>query len=250
MNVEAVVLAAGQGTRMKSSMPKVLHQLAGKPLLAYVLDVARQVGAQRLHTVIGHGSDQVKTEFAACEDINWVLQKEQLGTGHAVLQAMPQVDVDSTILILYGDVPLLSANTLRQLLHSVTNSGIALLTVELHSPVGYGRIVRDEMGKVASIVEEKDATDAQKSIGEVNTGILAVRGELLYRWLPMLSNDNAQGEFYLTDIIAMATSEGYNIAALHPAHHREVEGINSRPQLAAMERWHQRQLADKLMTAV
>lgn len=232
---------------MKSAQPKVLHPLAGKPLLGHVLDAARQLGAARIHTIVGHGADAVRARFGDNQDINWVLQREQKGTGHALLQVLPHIDVENTVLVLYGDVPLLSVATLRRLLDSVSDSAISLLTVELSHPQGYGRILRDSGGRVTGIVEEKDATDGERLITEVNTGIMAARGNLLYRWLPMLSNDNAQGEYYLTDIIGMAAREGYDVHAVAPEHHREVEGINSRSQLASMERWHQRRIAERLM---
>lgn len=246
-SVEAVILAAGQGTRMKSSLPKVLHPLAGKPLLAHVLDVARDVGVVRMHTVVGHGADRVKEYFSDCADISWVDQVEQLGTGHAVLQAMPAVDPDSTVLVLYGDVPLLSPQTLQSLIDVVSPESIGLLTVNLEDPTGYGRILRDQDGHVVAIVEEKDATEEQKQVREVNTGILALRAADLNRWLPALSNDNAQGEYYLTDVIAMAAGAGMRVESRQPCYPQEVEGINSRSQLAGIERWYQLQQAEQLM---
>ena len=249
MSVEAVILAAGQGTRMKSLQPKVLHQLAGKPLLAHVLDAARQLGIERMHTIIGHGADQVEAYFAGCADVSWVIQQQQLGTGHAVLQAMPQVDADSTVLILYGDVPLLRPETLEQLVAAVGDKTIGLLTVELDDPKGYGRILRDDTGQVYANVEEKDATEQQKRVSEVNTGILAVKACDLNRWLPALSNDNAQGEYYLTDIIAMAANEGYSVECRQPGFAQEVECINSRSQLACLERWFQLRQAEQLMAS-
>lgn len=249
MSVEAVILAAGQGTRMKSLQPKVLHQLAGKPLLGHVLDAARQLGIERMHTIIGHGADQVEARFAECSDVSWVIQQQQLGTGHAVLQAMPQVAEDSTVLILYGDVPLLKPETLQQLVDAVGDNSIGLLTVVLDNPKGYGRILRDDSGRVYANVEEKDATDQQKLVSEVNTGILAVKASDLNRWLPTLSNDNAQGEYYLTDIIAMAADEGYVVECRHPGFAQEVEGINSRSQLASLERWFQLRQAEALMAS-
>lgn len=247
MSVEAVILAAGQGTRMKSALPKVLHPLAGKPLLGHVLDAARAAGVERMHTVIGHGAARVQSAYAGCEDINWVQQKEQLGTGHAVLQAMPAVAADSVVLVLYGDVPLLSPETLLSLSKLVTANSIGLLTVKLENPAGYGRILRDSAGHIFANVEEKDATDEQREVQEVNTGILAVRAADLNRWLPGLSNSNAQGEYYLTDIIALAAGEGLSVESRHPSFAQEVEGVNSRQQLAQLERWHQRQLAEALM---
>lgn len=249
MSVEAVILAAGQGTRMKSSLPKVLHLLAGKPLLGHVMDAARRLGVVQMHTVIGHGADQVQQQYADCPDVSWVIQRERLGTGHAVLQAMPAIDAQNTVLVLYGDVPLLSAETLQSLVDVVAENSIGLLTVELDKPTGYGRILRDADGRVTANVEEKDATDAQKLVREVNTGILAVRASDLNRWLPGLGNDNAQGEYYLTDVIALAAGEGKLVECIQPTHPQEVEGINSRSQLAAMERWYQLQLAEQLMAS-
>jgi bifunctional UDP-N-acetylglucosamine pyrophosphorylase/glucosamine-1-phosphate N-acetyltransferase len=249
LNFEAVILAAGQGTRMKSRLPKVLHPLAGKPLVAYVMDVARKLGVVKLHTVVGHGAEKVQIQFEDNDDVLWVQQLEQLGTGHAVLQAMPGIDPQSQVIILYGDVPMLEESTLRALTSSCAQGSLALLTVELDDPSGYGRIVRDEEGQVRSIVEEKDCTTAQRAISEVNTGILALAAADLNRWLPTLSSDNAQGEYYLTDLIAMAASEGYRIQTCQPRLQQEVEGINSRSQLAAMERWYQGQLAEQLMAA-
>jgi bifunctional UDP-N-acetylglucosamine pyrophosphorylase/glucosamine-1-phosphate N-acetyltransferase len=249
LNFEAVILAAGQGTRMKSRLPKVLHPLAGKPLVAYVMDVARKLGVVKLHTVVGHGAEKVQIQFEDNDDVLWVQQLEQLGTGHAVLQAMPGIDPQSQVIILYGDVPMLEESTLRALTSSCAQGSLALLTVELADPSGYGRIVRDEQGQVRSIVEEKDCTTAQRAISEVNTGILALAAADLNRWLPTLSSDNAQGEYYLTDLIAMAATEGYRIQTCQPRLQQEVEGINSRSQLAAMERWYQGQLAEQLMAA-
>lgn len=247
MSVEAVILAAGQGTRMKSTLPKVLHPLAGKSLLGHVLDAARQIGAVRMHTVVGHGADQVKAHFAGSDDLNWVQQEEQLGTGHAVLQAMPDVDPASIVLVLYGDVPMLSAQTLQALVQVVEEDSIGLLTVNLEDPTGYGRILRNEQGAVYASVEQKDASEEQLLVKECNTGILAVSAANLNRWLPTLSNDNAQGEYYLTDVIAMANTAGLRIETRQPASPQEVEGINSRSQLAVMERWYQRQQAETLM---
>ncbi len=249
MSVEAIVLAAGQGTRMKSSLPKVLHSLAGKPLLGHVLDVTRKLGVEHMHVIIGHGAEQVQNQFADSDDVSWVVQQERLGTGHAVLQAMPKIKNDSTVLILYGDVPLLSASTLKQLLGAAGEKKLGLLTVELDNPTGYGRILRDDNGRVYANVEEKDANTEQRQVREVNTGILAVNATDLQRWLPKLSNDNAQGEYYLTDIIAMAAAEGFAIECPHPTSPQEVEGINSRSQLAALERWHQACRAEELMVA-
>ncbi|WP_114416808.1 bifunctional UDP-N-acetylglucosamine diphosphorylase/glucosamine-1-phosphate N-acetyltransferase GlmU [Marinospirillum perlucidum] len=248
MSLEVVVLAAGQGTRMRSALPKVLHPLAGKPLAGHVIDTARSLQAHRIHLVIGHGAEAVKKQLAA-EDIHFVLQEEQLGTGHAVDQALPALDPSSHLLILYGDVPLISQATLEKLLAEVKPQQMGLLTVDLPDPQGYGRILRDDQQEVAAIVEQKDASPEQLTITEVNTGILAVTVEQLQRWLPQLSNNNAQGEYYLTDIIDLAYREGTRIASVQAESAQEVEGVNNRLQLAGLERAYQRQQAEKLMLA-
>jgi len=242
-----VILAAGQGTRMKSKRPKVLHPLAGKPLLAHVLDTARALGPARIVVVYGHGGETVPQALEA-GDVQWVEQAEQLGTGHAVEQAMPAIPDDHMVLVLYGDVPLVRAETLNALVHQ-GRDGFGLLTVRLADPSGYGRIVRDGQGRVVRIVEEKDATDAERRIDEVNTGILCTRAADLRRWLTRLENANAQGEFYLTDTIAMAVAEGIEVATTQPSSEAEVLGVNSRRQLAELERIYQRQQADALMDA-
>jgi bifunctional UDP-N-acetylglucosamine pyrophosphorylase/glucosamine-1-phosphate N-acetyltransferase len=243
MNV--VILAAGQGKRMRSDLPKVLHPIAGKPMLAHVLDAARQLGAGRICVVYGHGGERVR-EALPSADITWVRQEPQLGTGHAVLQALPHLDPAVPTLVLYGDVPLTRAATLSQLMALGADGELALLTVRLGNPHGYGRIVRDG-GRIVRIVEEKDADDAERVIDEVNTGILVAPTTALMRWLPSLGNRNAQGEYYLTDIVSLAVSEGIPVTACHPAHAWEVEGINSKVQLAALERIHQRNIANALM---
>lgn len=248
MSLEVVVLAAGQGTRMRSSLPKVLHSLAGKPLAAHVVDRARALQAEKIHLVIGHGAEQVRSVLAA-EDIDFVVQEQQLGTGHAVDQAVPRLKSDSRVLILYGDVPLIRQETLEALLAQVTEEQIGLLTVSLDDPQGYGRILRDASGEVAAIVEQKDASPEQLAINEVNTGILAVTAAQLRRWLPQLSNDNAQGEYYLTDLIGMAYRDQVRIASVQPSCAAEVEGVNNRLQLAALERVYQQWQAEALMTA-
>ena len=245
-HLSIVILAAGQGSRMKSSLPKVLHLLAGKPLLQHVLDSARQLSPKELIIVYGHGGEQVRS---AIDDgtILWTEQKEQKGTGHAVQQAIPEIDDDRCVLILYGDVPLISTITLANLIEQVSENQMALLTVHLENPAGYGRIVRDIHSKVQSIVEDKDASDEQRGINEINTGILAVQASKLKSWLGQLKNNNAQGEYYLTDIIAMAVKDGMEVVTSHPSCEEEVMGINSRQQLAEMERYYQRQQADSLM---
>lgn len=247
MSLSVIILAAGQGTRMKSAMPKVLHKLAGKPLLQHVIDNARGLSAEQIYVVYGHGGDQVRATIAD-DKIHWVLQAQQLGTGHAVQQALPDLNDDHRVLILYGDVPLTRPETLSSLLEKQSDNGIALLTVQLPDPTGYGRIVRDGNAKVMAIVEQKDATDAQKKITEVNTGILACEARALRRWLSSLKNDNAQREYYLTDIIGLCAAEGGVIETHQPHSSDEVEGVNNRLQLADLERRFQRRIAEQLMT--
>lgn len=245
--LHVIILAAGQGSRMKSSLPKVLHKVAGRSMLHHVMDTARTLGAEGIHGVIGHGADQVKAVTPAA-DVTWALQEQQLGTGHAVAQALPVVPDGAVVLVLYGDVPLINPETLVALVSRVNQQSLGLLTVDLANPDGYGRILRNEQGKVIAIVEQKDATESQKAICEVNTGILAVTSDHLKRWLPQLSNSNAQGEYYLTDIIAMAAGEGMTIEVAQPSHEQEVQGVNNRLQLSMLERWYQRCEAERLMT--
>ena len=245
--LHVIILAAGQGSRMKSSLPKVLHKVAGRPMLHHVMDTARTLGAEGIHGVIGHGADQVRAVTPA-DDVVWALQEQQLGTGHAVDQALPDVPDGVVVLVLYGDVPLINPETLVALVSRINDQSLGLLTVELDDPQGYGRILRNEQGKVTAIVEQKDATDSQKAIREVNTGILAVMSDHLKRWLPQLSNSNAQGENYLTDVIAMAAEEGMAIEVAQPSHEEEVQGVNNRLQLAELERWYQQCEARRLMT--
>ena len=230
---------------MRSGLPKVLHPLAGKPMLQHTIDTARELLPARLSVVYGHGGEQVP-HLIAEPAINWVLQAEQLGTGHAVMQALPGVADDDIVLVLYGDVPLLSAETLA-LLTEYADRDLCLLTVHLDDPSGYGRIVRNEHGQVTAIVEHKDADDNQRRISEVNTGILAVNGGKLKAWLGDLNNNNAQGEYYLTDIIAMAVNDGIAVRVSHPAEPFEVLGVNSRQQLAQLERIYQARQAEQLM---
>ncbi|MDH5180524.1 MAG: bifunctional UDP-N-acetylglucosamine diphosphorylase/glucosamine-1-phosphate N-acetyltransferase GlmU [Gammaproteobacteria bacterium] len=246
MNV--IILAAGQGTRMKSALPKVLHPLGGRPLLGHVIQAAKQLKPAKLIVVYGHGGRQVM-ETINDPDIHWAEQKEQKGTGHAVDQAMGHVDDESTVLVLYGDVPLIETDTLSQLVYEAGGENLALLTVHLDDPTGYGRIARNEHGKVKYIVEQKDADSHELTIKESNTGILAVNGGKLRNWLGQLENNNAQGEYYLTDIIAMAVRDGVDVRTSHPETEAEVEGINSRSQLAKMERVYQRQQAEALMAS-
>lgn len=246
--LDILVLAAGKGTRMRSDLPKVLHPIGGKALVQHVVDTARQVGGEQILIIVGHGAEKVEEKMAA-PDVKFVLQAEQLGTGHAVQQALPHLRADATVLILYGDVPLTRAETLEKLVAGVSDHQMGLLTVNLPDPSGYGRIVRDQKGAVVAIVEHKDATDEQKTIPEINTGIMAVKAAHLQRWLPQLKNNNAQGEYYLTDIIAMANADGIAIHIEQPDAVEEVEGINNRQQQAALERYYQKQKAAELMVA-
>lgn len=248
MTLDVVILAAGQGTRMKSALPKVLHPLAGKPLLQHVIDAATGLGPQQLHIVIGHGAERVKTGVAA-PDACWVLQREQLGTGHAVQQAADGLAPAGTTLILYGDVPLVGQQSLRSLLDAAAGGSLGLLTIVLPEPAGYGRILRDGAGYVIGIVEHKDASDAERAIREVNTGIMAVPTDKLRIWLARLQNTNAQREYYLTDIIAMAARDGVTVHAVAAASESEVAGVNDRAQLAALERTAQLARARQLMLA-
>ena len=245
MSLEIVILAAGQGTRMRSALPKVLHPVAGKPMLAHVIDTARGLGPSRIHVVIGHGADLVRERLQA-DDLNFVIQEEQLGTGHAVAQAAPFLSAEN-VLILYGDVPLIEQPTLERLMAQATPQQLALLTVELEDPTGYGRIIRDGAGEVQAIVEQKDATAEQRAIREGNTGILAAPRERLLGWLSRLSNANAQGEYYLTDVIAMAVSDGLRVATAQPQVAMETQGANDRLQLSELERFFQQRVARRLM---
>ena len=230
---------------MRSALPKVLHPVAGDSMLGHVIHSARQLAPQSIHVVIGHGGDVVRERLAA-DDLNFVMQDKQLGTGHAVAQALPELTAE-TVLILYGDVPLIEVETLQRLLRLVTADQLGLLTVNLDDPTGYGRIMRDEQNRVCAIVEHKDATEAQKAITEGNTGILAVPGAHLAGWLGRLSNTNAQGEYYLTDVIAMAVNDGLVVATEQPHDTMEVQGANDRKQLAELERHYQLREARRLM---
>lgn len=246
MNIDVVILAAGKGSRMKSQLPKVLQPLAGRPLLAHVLETANALDDVRCHIVIGHGAEQVKAAFAG-KSISWITQQEQKGTGHAVMMAASELDLQGITLVLYGDVPLVKVETLQNLLGRVDDNNMALLTVELVKPSGYGRIVRDEAGKVIAIVEEKDATTAQKSINEVNTGILAIKTSQLLALLPQLSDNNAQKEYYLTDVIALSVANGVAVNCLCIQDETEVQGVNDKKQLMQLERAYQQIQANRLM---
>ena len=244
--LHVVILAAGQGKRMRSNLPKVLHPLAGRPLLSYVIDAARKLGAVGTRIVYGHGGGTVRKAMAAA-DVEWVEQREQLGTGHAVAVAMPGIPDDATVLVLCGDVPLVNPATLHETVSRATDSGIALITAVVDDPSGYGRIVRDPGGQVRGIVEERDASDEQRSIVEINTGILAAHAGKLRGWLQGMGHINAQSEYYLTDVVARAVEVGVSVHTVAPEAIEEVLGINDRVQLAALERFQQRRLAEALM---
>lgn len=246
MRLGVLILAAGEGTRMRSRLPKVLHPLAGRPLLAHVIETARSITPDEITIVYGHGGERVCKALAA-PDLVWVEQAERLGTGHAVMQAIPQLQRVEQVLILYGDVPLISGSTLVSLLAANHASDLALLTVDLPDPTGYGRILRDREDRVIRIVEQKDASERELGICEINTGIMAVKRSRLDEWLARLENNNAQKEYYLTDIIEMAVADGVNIQIVHPVCEEEVMGVNDRKQLAHLERYFQRQWADELM---
>lgn len=245
MSTTVIILAAGKGTRMRSSLPKVLQPLAGRPLLGHVIETAKKLNADNIITIYGHGGDRVQTAFAQ-EDIKWVEQAEQLGTGHAVQMTLPVLPQDGVSLILSGDVPCINPVTLQKLLDATAATGIGLVTLTLPDANGYGRIVR-EQGQIQAIIEHKDASEEQRQIKEINTGIYAVSNAKLHQWLPSLSNDNSQGEYYLTDIVAMALADGMQVASVEPKQAFEVEGVNDRVQLAALERQFQVYQAKQLM---
>lgn len=246
MQLQTIILAAGQGMRMRSARPKVLHEIGGKPLLAHVHQLASQLGDNDINIIYGHGGERV-LETLGSLNARWTEQKERLGTGHAVIQVADWIRAGSVVLILYGDVPFLRRETLEKLIHHAGEHSLGLLTVTLANPSGYGRIIRDEEGHVLRIVEEKDASAEQRMIREVNTGILAIRGAHLQRWVRCLTNDNAQGEYYLTDIIGMAVADGIYVDTSHPEEEAEVLGINDRVQLAQLERMYQAMQANALM---
>ena len=247
-----VILAAGKGSRMRSDLPKILHQVAGKSLLAHVIDSALELNPTKIHIVVGHGKDLVIDAFAkhsAIDRLNWVEQTEQLGTGHAVSQALPAIESTANVLILTADVPLIKANTLKNMVDSMNASPLTLLTAVVENPFGLGRIVRDDTNAVTCIVEHKDANESQRTISEINSGIICAQRDQLGVWLNQVGNNNAQKEFYLTDIIGIAYDAGNPIIALHPEDNSEVNGINSRIQLAEVERQYQREQAERLMSA-
>jgi len=246
MRLSVVILAAGQGKRMQSDLPKVLQPLAGRPLLGHVIDSARAIGAAEIHVVYGHGGERVP-EALHDDGLRWAFQAEQQGTGHAVMQAMPGVPAESMILILYGDVPLVRPDTLRRLIETAGDKTLAVLSVRMKDPTGYGRIVRDRGGRVVRIVEHKDATPKERRIDEVNTGLMAVPAALLRQWLGRISNDNAQGEFYLTDVVVQAVKDGLTIEAVIADSEEEVLGVNDKQQLAEVEAVNRRRRAEQLM---
>lgn len=244
--LNVVILAAGKGTRMHSSLPKVLHNLAGKPMLQHVLDTVRQLSASTIQLVIGHGADAVR-EVVADQNVHCVLQEQQLGTAHAVHQALPLLEAEAMALILFGDVPLVQAETLLSLLQQADDNTMAVLTCVMANPFGLGRIVRDAGGNIRSIVEEKDATAEQRAINEINTGIMAIPVKRLQQWLPRIQSNNAQKEYYLTDIVALALADGCRVLTAASFDEKETAGINDRLQLAAIERHYQLREATRLM---
>src|SRR5687768_13663244 len=248
MKLAVVILAAGQGKRMKSDLPKVLQPLAGAPLLGHVVSRSRALQPSSIHVVYGHGGDAVRATVKDA-DLRWSLQAAQLGTGHAVMQAMPNVADDELVLVLYGDVPLIRAETLRALIAAAGARAMSLLTVMLDNPAGYGRIVRNARGAIQKIVEQKDASKAQLKIREGNSGIMAVPAKLLRRWLGRLRNANAQGEYYLTDVVAMAVKDKIKVVPLVAARLAEVLGVNDKIQLAELEALHRAERARELMLA-
>jgi len=245
LKLSVIILAAGQGTRMKSALPKVMHKLAGIPMLEHVYKRSLELGTDDIHIVYGHGGEHLH-DYCSDFKVEWVLQDEQLGTAHAVQQASPHIDDDRIVLILYGDVPLIKTNTLKTLINNVTADTICLLTVNLKDPAGYGRIIR-EGNEVTAIVEHKDATNAQRQIEEVNTGILALQAGYLNKSLNKIDNNNVQGEFYLTDVIELAVKDGKKIITSQPENTYEVEGVNDRSQLAKLERIKQQEIAETIM---
>jgi len=247
MSLDIVVLAAGQGKRMHSALPKVLHKVAGRPMLAHVLETARALSPGRIIVVHGHGGDVVRAAFAAM-DITWIEQTERLGTGHALMQALPSVKPRDDVLVLYGDVPLIRAETLRALIEA-RDSGLAVLSAELADPSGYGRIVRDAQGRVTRIVEEKDASTEERALREVNVGFLVAQAGRLTGWLASVKNRNAQQEYYLTDVVQRAVAEGLTVATRQPKDVWEVWGVNSRYELALVERAYQNAAAKRLLEA-
>ncbi|KZY68118.1 bifunctional N-acetylglucosamine-1-phosphate uridyltransferase/glucosamine-1-phosphate acetyltransferase [Oleiphilus sp. HI0071] len=248
MDFHIIVLAAGKGSRMKSDKPKVLHTLAGKPMLTHVLETALALNPDRIHVVIGHGADQLRAHYQQFEyPLNWVEQHEQLGTGHAVAQVLPHLNDGSKVLVLYGDVPLIANDSLNELIGLADQETLALLTMDVEDPTGYGRIVRNVADELVAIVEQKDANEEQLAIQEINTGFMAATSDNLKQWLPRLSSDNAQGEYYLTDLVALAVSDGKEVESCSPSSPEEVQGVNDRLQLCELECWFQSQYGERLL---
>ncbi len=244
--LEVVILAAGKGTRMYSSVPKVLHEIGGAPLLAHVIKAAHTLEASAIHVVYGHGGERVKNRFPDSQ-INWIEQGQQLGTGHAVAQAMPSVDDNAIVLVLYGDVPMIQAETLRVLINRASENSVGLLTAYIDQPGAYGRIVRNKLGKIQGIVEKRDASAEQLEICEINTGFMAAPARHLKRWLDNLNNENSQKEYYLTDVIAMAVKDEVNIESTQPLDNMEILGVNNKSELAMLERDFQWREAERYM---
>jgi bifunctional UDP-N-acetylglucosamine pyrophosphorylase/glucosamine-1-phosphate N-acetyltransferase len=244
--MQIVILAAGQGKRMRSALPKVLQPLSDRPLLGHVLRTAAFLSPSHTCVVFGHGGDAVRAAFPDA-GVEWALQADQLGTGHAVMQALPALSRDEPVMVLYGDVPLLRAETLARLAEAAGDDKLGILTVMLDDPSGYGRIVRDAAGRIVRIVEQKDASEGERRIREVNTGIMVVPGARLAGWLTHLSNDNAQREYYLTDVVAAAVRDGVPVVSTQPERVSETLGVNDKAQLAELERIHQRENAERLL---
>ncbi|MBL4573796.1 MAG: bifunctional UDP-N-acetylglucosamine diphosphorylase/glucosamine-1-phosphate N-acetyltransferase GlmU [Gammaproteobacteria bacterium] len=253
MNLDIVILAAGRGTRMNSNIPKVLHKIGGDSMLGHVLGAARKLESDQIHIVVGYGAEQIKTQFSSDEELQWALQDKQLGTGHAVMQAMPRIDTtkpEKLVLVLYGDVPLTNFSTLSKLIQQASGNTLCILTLITDKPKGLGRIVRDDAGEITEIVEEKDANEKQKKIKEINTGIMVIPAAKLNTWLNSLGNDNAQGEYYLTDVVAMAAADDKcTISAMIIHDEKEVQGVNDKAQLASLERQFQMNNAEQLLKA-
>lgn len=246
MLLDVLVLAAGKGTRMRSTLPKVLHALAGKSLLAHVISAVDALDNAAINVIVGHGKEHIQQTFAD-QPLNWIEQTSQLGTAHAVLQAIPFLREGAKVLIVYGDVPLIESATLEKMIAGVDDDAMALLTVKLDDPTGYGRILRNKEGEVTGIIEQKDAAPEQLKISEVNTGVMAMTAADLKTWLPQIDNNNAQQEYYLTDVISLARASGRGINTYAPKAVEEVEGVNSRAQLVALERYYQQQVAKQLL---
>ncbi len=245
MGLRVVILAAGKGKRMASDIPKILHPLGGVPLLERVVNTAQTLNPDAIHVVYGNGGSTVH-ETLDYLPVHWIKQDEQLGTGHAVMQAMPQCKDTDQVLILYGDVPIITARSLQQLLHGTSKNGLGLIVTELEDPTGFGRIIRNEMGNIIAIVEDKDATEQQLKIREINTGIITTSARFLKSWLPELKNNNKQQEYYLTDIVALAVKHGHPVGGIMAHCHEEVRGVNDRWQLAKLERYYQYTCAKEL----